>query len=85
MATHSGLPNPFAVEMRREVYARRARGATVQPAIPGPAEYWVTVDGSEHGPFGLTACREFCAQLAAELGGSVAWGESEVSDGPDPR
>lgn len=73
METHSSPPNPFNVEMRREVYTTRQRGETVQPAIPGSAEYWVTVGGTERGPFGLAACRTFCEQLAAELGGSVQW------------
>ena len=76
MATRSPA-NPFAVEMRREVYTTRPRGATVQPAIPGPAEYWVTIDGAERGPFGLTACREFCTKLAAALGGSVTWADAQ--------
>lgn len=75
------MTRPFVITASREMQERWPLAPQARFAVSSPAVHFeCSACGHEHGPYTFAAARAMVADMAKALGGSVTWGESEVSE-----
>lgn len=78
MADRAPLAGPFAITASREMQEKWPLAPQARFAVGSPAVHFECFAcGHEHGPYTFPAARALVADMAAALGGRVAWADAQ--------